>query len=65
MNKPIDLQFVYKKQIGFTKDQYNSLKILQNYGININKFIRQAVKEKIQKDWPKIKESKNKEKCPF
>ena len=44
--KPTELQLVYKKNIGFTKQQKNALKTLENYGVNVNQFIRLAVKEK-------------------
>ena len=63
--KPTDLQYIYKKQIGFTLSQKKSLQTLKKFGVNINQFIRQAIKEKIQSDWPEIKESKNKNKLPF
>lgn len=55
----------YKKVIGFTKVQKESLQILESYGVNVNHFIRLAVKEKLQRDWKLIKESKEKVKCPF
>jgi hypothetical protein len=42
-----------------------SLNILQNYGVNVNQFIRLAIKEKLQKDWKSIKEIKEKIKYPF
>ena len=59
--KPPDLQLVYKKNICFTKQQKkNTLKTLENYGVNVNQFIRLAVKEKIQRDWKEIKEEKEK-----
>ena len=58
-------QLVYKKDIGFTKTQKESLQILESYGVNVNHFIRLAVKEKLQKDWKSIKESKDKIKLPF
>ena len=53
------------KTIRFTETQMNSLNILQNYGVNINQFVRLAVKEKLQKDWKLIKEKKEKIKYPF
>ena len=65
MSKPIDLQYIYKKQIGFTLQQKQSFKKLEEYDINVNQFIRQAVKEKLQRDWKSIKEKKNKIKTPF
>jgi hypothetical protein len=55
----------YKKVIGFTKQQQSALKTLEDYGVNVNQFIRLAVKEKIQRDWKKIKEPKIINKCPF
>ena len=58
-------QLVYKKVIGFTKQQQESLQILESYGVNVNHFIRLAVKEKLQRDWKSIKENKEKVKCPF
>lgn len=55
----------YKKVIGFTKVQQEAFKTLESYGINVNHFIRIAIKEKLQKDWKQIKESKEKIKMPF
>jgi hypothetical protein len=58
-------QLTKSKTIRFSEIQMNSLNILQNYGVNINQFIRLAVKEKLQKDWKEIKEKKEKIKYPF
>lgn len=55
----------YKKVIGFTLKQKESLQILESYGVNVNHFIRLAVKQKLQKDWKSIKEKKEKNICPF
>lgn len=65
MLKPVEIQYVYKKQIGFTLQQKNSLKTLEKYGVNVNDFIRIAVKEKLQRDWKMIKEKNVKQNCPF
>lgn len=46
--KPLNLQYTYKKQIGFTEMQRKSLEKLEGYGVNVNQFIRQAIKEKIR-----------------
>ena len=56
---------VYKKLIGFTETQQKAFETLEDYGVNVNKFIRLAVAEKIKKDWKTIKENKLKPKCPF
>jgi len=58
-------QLTKSKTIRFSEVQMNSLTILENYGINVNQFIRLAVKEKLQKDWKTIKEKKEKIICPF
>jgi hypothetical protein len=55
----------YKKVIGFTETQKKAFETLEDYGVNVNHFIRIAVKEKLQKDWKTIKENKLKTKCPF
>ena len=65
MQKPIETQYSYKKQISFTQKQKKFLKTLENYGINVNNFIRIAVKEKLQRDWKSIKEEKERVKLPF
>jgi hypothetical protein len=62
--KPTELQLTYKKVISFTEQQKKSLKKLEEYDVNVNEFIRIAVREKIQKDWKRIKESKDNY-CPF
>ena len=58
-------RLVYKKLIGFTKQQKEAFDTLEKYNINVNQFIRQAIKEKLQKDWKQIKEKKEKIKYPF
>ena len=59
------MQLTKSKTIRFSEIQMNSLAILENYGVNVNQFIRLAVKEKLQKDWKTIKEKKEKIICPF
>ncbi len=38
----------YKKVIGFTETQKKAFETLESYGVNVNQFIRQATKEKIE-----------------
>jgi len=57
--------FEYKKVIGFTLQQKRAFEILEKHGVNVNKFIRQAIAEKIKSDWHKIKEPPTKQYCPF
>lgn len=63
--KPTDLQYSYKKQIGFTETQRQSMAMLERFSVNVNQFIRQAIKEKLKRDWPQIKEKKKQIKIPF
>jgi hypothetical protein len=63
--KPIDLQYSYKKQIGFTKQQKKAFQVLEKHNVNINQFIREAIIEKLKREWKSIKENKTKEYCPF
>lgn len=58
-------QLTKSKTIRFTESQMNSLSILESYGVNVNQFIRIAVKEKLQRDLKSIKEKKEKIICPF
>lgn len=58
-------RFEYKKVIGFTLQQKRAFEVLEEHGVNVNKFIRQAIAEKIKSDWCKIKEPTTKEYCPF
>lgn len=43
-------------RLRFSKKQAQSLEVLKNHNVVISKFIRQAVKEKIQRDWKHIKQ---------
>jgi hypothetical protein len=65
MPKPIEIQYSYKKQISFTQQQKKSLKTLENYGVNVNDFIRIAIREKLRRDWKSIKEEKERMRLPF
>jgi hypothetical protein len=58
-------QLTKSKTIRFTESQMNSLAILESYNVNVNQFIRQAIKEKLQKEWKQIKEEKERIKLPF
>ncbi len=59
------MQLTKSKNIRFTDVQMQSLYKLQSYNVNINQFIRDAIKEKIKRDWPQIKQEHTKDKLPF
>ena len=54
-----------RQVIMISEKQNNSLNKLKDYNVNVSQFIRQAIKEKIKKDWKSIKESKENIKLPF
>lgn len=56
---PKAVQLSYKKVIGFTEDQRKSLLILESYNVNVNKFIRSAIKEKYTRELPEITKPKS------
>lgn len=58
-------KYTYKKLLSFTEQQRIAFEVLENHNVNVNQFIRQAIKEKIKREWKSIKEEKNKEYCPF
>ena len=58
-------QFTVRQVIMISEIQAQSLDKLKTYDVNVSQFIRQAIKEKLKRDWKTIKESKNKEYCPF
>ena len=51
--------------IRFSDEQINSLNKLKDYDVNVSKFIRLAITEKIKRDWKQIKEEKQRVKLPF
>lgn len=53
------------KSIRFSKIQIETLEKLESYNVDVPKFIRQAIKEKLKRDWPEIKENHEKVKLPF
>ena len=57
--------YEYKKQVNFTLQQKKAFETLEKYNVNINQFIRQSVKEKLQRDWKSIKEEKERIKPHF
>lgn len=57
--------FKHSKTFKFSDQQISAFEQLEKYDVNISKFVRIAIKEKISKDWKIIKENKTKTKLPF
>jgi post-segregation antitoxin (ccd killing protein) len=51
--------------IRFSEQQADSLQKLKDYDVNVSKFIRLAIAEKIKRDWKQIKSEKQRVKLPF
>lgn len=58
-------KFSYKKTINFTKQQKEAFEFLEKHNVNVNEFIRSAVREKIGREWKQIKQRVKKSDCPF
>lgn len=53
------------QHIRISKEQKETLSKLKSYGFDVSQFIRIAIKEKIEKDYKKLKPKSKKEYCPF
>lgn len=58
------MQYTEIIHIRLTEQQKETLKKLENFNINVSKFIRDAIAEKIKRDYKKIK-NPGKIICPF
>lgn len=54
----------YPKTTKYSKSQFETLKKLESYNIKVCQFIRDAVKEKIKREYKDLI-PKEKSKCPF
>jgi hypothetical protein len=52
-------------KVRLTEQQAASLKVLKSYNVNVGNFIREAIREKLHRDWKSIKERKSTNHCPF
>ena len=58
-------QFTKSKTFKFSNQQMDAFKKLEDYGVNVSQFVRLAISEKIKRDWPSIKEKKERVDLPF
>ena len=49
-------KFTVRQEVMISEVQANSLDVLKSKGVNVSQFIRQAIKEKLHRDWKEIKE---------
>jgi len=66
-NKCITIMRKYQKTkvIRISETQHNTLVKMKSYNVDVSEFIRQAIKEKIQRDFKDIIPKPKKEYCPF
>jgi len=57
--------YTKSKTFKFSEQQIQAFETLKKYDVNISKFVRLAISEKIKRDYKKIKEKANKDYCPF
>jgi hypothetical protein len=53
------------KVIRITEIQYFTLKKMQSYNVDVGNFIRDAISEKIKREYKNLLPKPNKEHCPF
>lgn len=59
------LKYTKVKVIKITDVQHQTLKKLDSYQINVAQFIRDAIAEKIKREYQDLVPKPKKEKCPF
>ena len=61
----MDKLLIKTKVIRISEIQYNTLKKMQSYNINVAQFIRDAIAEKIKREYLELLSKAKKEYCPF
>jgi hypothetical protein len=54
-----------KQVVMISDSQSKKLAILRDHHVNVSQFIRSAIDEKMERDWPKIKADKDDFRVPF
>jgi hypothetical protein len=58
-------QYTESKTFKFSRQQMDAFRKLEDYNVNVSHFVRLAISEKIKRDWPGIKEKKERVLMPF
>ena len=53
------------KVLRITKIQYHTLTKMKSYNVDVSKFIRDAISEKIKREYKELIQKKEKKHCPF
>ena len=52
-------KYTVRQVVMISETQANSLSVLKKHNINVSQFIRQAIKEKIHREWKQIKQKES------
>ena len=58
-------QYTKVKVIRISESQLKTLKKMKEYNVDVGQFIRDAIKEKIQREYSELIKKLEKIKCPF
>ena len=58
-------QYTQTKVIRITESQHKTLQKMKSYNVDVGKFIRDAIAEKIKKEYQKLIPKQETIKCPF
>jgi len=53
------------KVLRISEKQHQTLLKMKSYNVDVSQFIREAIKEKIQREYSELKPKPDKIKCPF
>lgn len=53
------------KVLRISQTQYNTLEKMKSRNVDVSKFIRTAIREKIKRDYKELQEQPQKQYCPF
>lgn len=59
------IKYTKVKVIKITETQHNTLRKIDNYGVNVAEFIRNAIAEKIKREYNELLPKVNSERCLF
>jgi post-segregation antitoxin (ccd killing protein) len=59
------LKYTKVKTIKLTETQHKTLSKMKEYKIDVSRFIRDAIKEKIKREYQELITKPKKEHCPF
>ena len=59
------LTYSERKTFCFSKQQIRAFNVLESLNVNVSHFVRDAVSEKIKREYKQIREKKEKIKLPF